>query len=238
MNFSAKIDTLNQEGFAIIDRLYSTSEIEAISSCFQNSESIKNEVSNSNDLFSIRQLLTTLPELSKYIFNKQLIQLIHTNFSSKWFLTKAIYFDKPKTSNWFVPFHQDISISVDKKSKTEGYKNWTSKKGLIGVQPPRQILEDTLTVRIHLDDTTINNGALNVIPKSHLKGVIRKDTNDWSTENEHVCELKQGGVMLMKPLTLHASNRTTNNKQRRVIHLEFNNHQLSQPLNWLEYKVI
>ena len=41
--------------------------------------------------------------------------------------------------------------------------------------------------------------------------------------------------MLMKPLTLQASNRTTNGKQRRVIHLEFNEHELTKPLEWLEY---
>ena len=40
--------------------------------------------------------------------------------------------------------------------------------------------------------------------------------------------------MLMKPLTLHASGRTTNQKQRRVIHMEFSNKELIEPLCWLE----
>jgi hypothetical protein len=40
----------------------------------------------------------------------------------------------------------------------------------------------------------------------------------------------------MKPLLLHASNRTANNKRRRVIHLEFNSHQLTKPLEWSEYE--
>ncbi len=44
--------------------------------------------------------------------------------------------------------------------------------------------------------------------------------------------------MIMKPLTIHASNKTTNFKQRRVIHLEFNTKQLEPPLNWLEYSKI
>ncbi|WP_368668057.1 hypothetical protein [Aquimarina sp. RZ0] len=39
----------------------------------------------------------------------------------------------------------------------------------------------------------------------------------------------------MKPLLLHASGRTVNNKRRRVIHLEFNKHRLTAPLKWLEY---
>ncbi|WP_236669181.1 hypothetical protein [Aquimarina mytili] len=39
----------------------------------------------------------------------------------------------------------------------------------------------------------------------------------------------------MKPLILHASNKTTNGKKRRVIRLESNKHKLTKPLNWLEY---
>jgi len=113
--------------------------------------------------------------------------------------------------------------------------NWTFKKEQYGVQPPIEILNDTITIRIHLDDTNKNNGALKVIPKSHLNGIVRPDSKDWNIDNEYICEVKKGGAMLMKPLTLHASDRTTNGKKRRVIHLELNRHKLSEPLNWLEY---
>ena len=85
-----------------------------------------------------------------------------------------------------------------------------------------------------MDKTDKNNGALKVIPKSHLNGIVRVDSKNWNTGNEFICEVEKGGVMLMKPLTLHASNRTTNGKKRRVIHLEFNKHNLAKPLNWLE----
>lgn len=86
-----------------------------------------------------------------------------------------------------------------------------------------------------MDDTTKNNGALKVIPKSHLKGITRKESKDWNTKNEFTCEIEKGGVMLMKPLTLHASSRSKNKTSRRVIHLEFNDQQLDQSLKWLEY---
>ena len=38
----------------------------------------------------------------------------------------------------------------------------------------------------------------------------------------------------MKPLILHASSKTENDTHRRVIHLEFNNHELPGGLDWLE----
>lgn len=89
-----------------------------------------------------------------------------------------------------------------------------------------------------MDETREENGALKVIPESHLNGVIRPDSKVWKTEDEFVCEVDKGGAMLMKPLTLHASGRTTNGQKRRVIHLEFNKHKLTEPLNWLEYSKV
>lgn len=40
--------------------------------------------------------------------------------------------------------------------------------------------------------------------------------------------------MIMKPLLLHSSSRTTNGNQRRVIHIEFASTKLAEPLNWAE----
>jgi len=40
--------------------------------------------------------------------------------------------------------------------------------------------------------------------------------------------------MIMKPLLLHSSTRTTNHKKRRVIHIEFCNQELHDKLKWIE----
>jgi ectoine hydroxylase-related dioxygenase (phytanoyl-CoA dioxygenase family) len=95
-------------------------------------------------------------------------------------------------------------------------------------------LEDNFTIRIHLDNTDEANGALKVIPASHLKGIYRPDTIDWAIENEKSCSVKKGGVMFMKPLLLHSSSRTTNNNKRRVLHIEFSRSALPDNLNWAE----
>ena len=234
----AKIE-LEENGYSILTNLYSDNEIERILSCIGNAEQDGGSFLRTKDLFAIRQLLKHVPELIKLIFNHKFIELISAlSESDHYFLTKAIYFDKPSASNWFVAYHQDLSISVDKKADVDGYVHWTFKKGQHGVQPPIEILQDTITVRIHLDDTDKDNGALKVIPKSHLNGIVRADSKNWEVAKEQICEVKKGGVMLMKPLMLHASSRTTNDKRRRVVHLEFNKHQLTEPLNWLEYHEI
>ncbi|WP_190810980.1 phytanoyl-CoA dioxygenase family protein [Flagellimonas sp. S3867] len=235
MNYAKNKIELNENGYSVLSDLYSEQEINKILDCIENAEQDGNSFMKTKDLFAIRQLIKNVPELSDLLFNKKLTELLSELSESDYFLTKAIYFDKPSGSNWFVAYHQDLSISVDNKADLENYSNWTFKKGQYGVQPPIEILQDTITVRIHLDKTNKNNGALKVIPKSHSNGIIRYDSKDWNTENEFICEVEKGGAMLMKPLTLHASSRTTNGKKRRVIHLEFNKHSLTEPLNWLEY---
>jgi ectoine hydroxylase-related dioxygenase (phytanoyl-CoA dioxygenase family) len=226
---------LNSNGYAVVPNLYSEEEITRILNCLEKAEVSNAALIETEDLYAIRKLFVHVPELVPFVFTDKLMQMVGSYYESNSFLTKSIYFDKPDQSNWFVPFHQDLSISVTQKAERENYTNWTFKKGLHGVQPPLSILEDTLTVRIHLDNTSKENGALRLIPKTHQKGVIRIDAQTKIAEAEKTCEVNRGGVMLMKPLTLHASNRTTNGERRRVIHLEFNQHQLSPPLKWLEY---
>ncbi|WP_220275173.1 phytanoyl-CoA dioxygenase family protein [Emticicia sp. BO119] len=116
----------------------------------------------------------------------------------------------------------------------DGFGPWTVKHQQFAVQPPLSILEDNFTIRIHLDDTDEGNGALKVIPKSHQKGIYRPETIDWSIETECICSVKKGGIMFMKPLLLHASNRTTNQRKRRVVHIEFSRITLPESLQWSE----
>ena len=234
MSYRTNKIELEENGYSLLTELYSSSEIEQILETIENSEKEGNSFLKTKDLFAIRQLINVIPKVKKLIFNQKLTELLSVLFEPNYILTKAIYFDKPRESNWFVAYHQDLSISVNEKTQLDGYKNWTYKKGQYGVQPPIKILEDTITIRIHLDTTDKYNGALKIIPKSHLNGIQRVESIDLNNESEFICEVEKGGVMLMKPLTFHASNRTTNEKQRRVIHLEFCRHELTEPLDWLE----
>ena len=131
-------------------------------------------------------------------------------------------------------YHQDLTISVDKKVEIENYENWTTKQNQFAVQPPKEILEQNFTIRIHIDKTTKENGALKVLNKSHKKGMVRTENIELENETETICEVEKGGIMIMKPLIFHASNKTTNNERRRVIHIEFSNQKLPNELEWSE----
>ena len=229
-----KAEILN-DGFAIIEKVFTEEEINNLLDIISKADTSKPTFRKTNDLFAIRQFFKEMPEALNVVFNKKLTTLIQDYFGDNYFVVKAIYFDKPEDSNWFVSYHQDLTISVDKKIELEGYGPWTIKQNQFAVQPPLDILKSNFTIRIHLDETNDQNGALKIIPKSHLKGIYRPETIDWSQETETFCCVGKGGIMFTKPLLLHASNRTTNNNKRRVLHIEFSKHELPNNLNWAEF---
>lgn len=221
-------------GFSIVNDIYSVDEVKEILAAIEKADTSKETFRKSSEVFAIRQCLKEIPELIQLVFNTRLKYLIHEVMGNDYFVVKSIYFDKPETSNWYVAYHQDLTISVDKKVELENFGPWTTKHHQFAVQPPIELLENITTIRIHLDDTDENNGALRVIPRSHLKKIYRPETINWEVEQEVCCSVNQGGVMLMKPLTLHSSGRTTNGKKRRVIHIEFSNLELPGELQWAE----
>lgn len=235
------LNEINSEGFTIIDNVYSENEVEKLISFIEDvteNDSDNSTFRKSQDLFAIRQFHKEVPETLDIIFNKNLKDIIESNFGSGYFITKSIYFDKPEKSNWFVAYHQVLTISVDKKVAIENFENWTIKQNQFAVQPPKEILEDNFTIRIHIDKTTKDNGALKVINNSHSKGILRIENLNFEKEKETICEVEKGGVMIMKPLLFHASNKTTNNERRRVIHIEFSKQQLPQGLEWSEKTIV
>lgn len=226
--------SLIENGYSIVENIYTACEVTAILQAIDTSESVHEVFRKSDEVFAIRQFLKEVPHVCDLVFTEHFKQTINQVLGSGYFVIKSLYFNKPVSSNWFVAYHQDLTISVNKKAELEGYGPWTDKTNYFSVRPPISVLENITTVRIHLDDTTDMNGALRIIPKSHLNKIYRPDSMDIAHTHEIVCEVKAGGIMFMKPLLLHSSSRTTNNKPRRVIHIELSSVELPAQLEWAE----
>jgi len=238
INYYYHQQEVHQNGFTVIDDIYNGDEIAELINTIDKADQSNPTFRRTADLFAIRQFLKEVPNVKSIIFNDKLKQLIENIFGDGYFVVKSIYFDKPEQSNWFVAWHQDLTISVDNKVELSGYTSWTSKHNQFAVQPPIEILEDNFTIRIHLDDTNADNGALKLLPGSHLKKIYRSDGIDWSVENETICDVKRGGAMIMRPLLMHASDRTINEQKRRVIHIEFSRTELPKEISWSELSII
>ncbi|UOE46919.1 phytanoyl-CoA dioxygenase family protein [Mucilaginibacter sp. SMC90] len=222
------------DGFTVVEDMYTGAEVGAIIKVIESADRSGPLFRKTDDVFAIRQFLKAVPDVAPLLFNDRLKSVISNIFGGGYFVVKSIYFDKPGSSNWFVAWHQDLTISVDSKIDIAGYGPWTVKQNQFAVQPPINILQDNFTIRIHLDDTDEENGALKVLPGSQLKEIYRPENIDWQQETEVSCSVPIGGIMIMRPLLMHASNRTTNNKKRRVVHIEFSRAELAEGIDWAE----
>ncbi|MGZ3754234.1 MAG: phytanoyl-CoA dioxygenase family protein [Mucilaginibacter sp.] len=240
MNYAltSHLENIRKDGFSVIDDFFSEDEVKNIILTIDQAHKSGDVFRQTNDLFAIRQCLKTIPALGKLILTDKFLSAVRDIFGDGYFVVKSIYFDKPEQSNWFVSWHQDLTISVDKKENLPDFGPWTVKQDQYAVQPPVNILKDNFTVRIHLDTTDEFNGALKVVAGSHLAGITRKENMDRRNAAETICKVKAGGIMIMRPLLFHASNRTTNGKRRRVLHIEFSRAELPTPLNWAEKELL
>ena len=224
---------LEKNGYTVLNDIYTRKELRKIGRILHDYFA-----QNDEPTFGKRTLLKDIPQLKNELLNKNVLEIIKA-IDPKVSLIKAIYFDKPDTSNWFVVWHQDVPINVKEKIETNGYTSWTNKNGIISVCPPEEVLKSIFTLRIHLDTTNAQNGALKVIPGSHSKRFTDEE-REAITQNVNpiIVDVAEGGVQLMKPLLLHASSKSMNQKRRRVIHLEFSSFELPYGLQWLEREKI
>jgi len=129
---------------------------------------------------------------------------------------RSILFDKTPEENWPVTWHQDLTIAVSEKREIPGYGPWSYKDGATHVQPPLSLLENMVTIRLHLDDTLASNGALRVIPGTHKKGRISTEKIiDFQNSDDVICECMSGDALMMSPLLLHSSRRALTPSRRR-----------------------
>ncbi|WP_459204068.1 phytanoyl-CoA dioxygenase family protein [Ralstonia pseudosolanacearum] len=115
-------------------------------------------------------------------------------------------------------------------------QGWSEKEGRLYVQPPRQVLEALIAVRLHLDDCGATAGPLRVVPGSHRQGRLTQAQMlaERERRGEVACLSDRGGVLLMRPLLLHASSRSTGALSRRVLHFVFGPRTLPLGLRWAQ----
>jgi ectoine hydroxylase-related dioxygenase (phytanoyl-CoA dioxygenase family) len=211
-------------GFAIIPGVLGHDDLALLERLFPPSSSDSGGLRNLLDIDGIAELAESDPIRS----------LVDPILGRDAFPVRGILFDKTPAANWKVSWHQDLTIAVKQRSDAPGYGPWSEKAGVVHVQPPVAVLERMLAVRLHLDDSGTGNGPLRVLPGSHRAGALRDaDIPLWRSRGvEQMCLALRGGVLLMRPLLLHASSPAVEPQHRRVIHLEFASCELAPGLDW------
>lgn len=183
-----------------------------------------------------RRNMLAVPAVAVLAKSKKLLDLVRPHTGGEPRPMRAIWFNKSTEANWLVAWHQDLAIAVRQRMETPGFEAWSVKEGVPHVQPPAAVLERMLTVRIHLDNADGENGALRVVAGTHLLGRLSAEqiVSLRAKRGETLCAAAAGDALLMRPLLLHASGRSTNERPRRVLHLEYAGEELSGGLEWRE----
>ena len=167
--------------------------------------------------------------------SKRVREITEAVVGSRCFAVRGIFFNKTEGANWKVAWHQDLTIAVRERREVHGFGPWTTKGGVLHVQPPPQVMSGMLAIRLHLDDSGPENGPLRVMAGSHRKGrLTAEEIASVGKEDAMTCCVPRGAALLMRPLLLHTSSRCVIATPRRVIHLEFAAEELPAGLEWYE----
>ncbi|HEV8428890.1 MAG TPA: phytanoyl-CoA dioxygenase family protein [Pyrinomonadaceae bacterium] len=231
----SRTEDLEQRGFVVLHEFLDAETMSFVLATLANAK-LDGESQRAGKAFGIRNLLNVVPftrELANSFVCRSIVEPILGREAR---VVRGIYFDKHKDANWKVAWHQDMTIAVRERSEVDGYGPWSIKAGIHHVQPPGSVLENMLTLRIHLDQADETNGALRVLPGTHKHG--RLDTSQidyWKRQREAVtCAVRKGGVLLMRPLLLHSSGAAVNPGHRRMLHFEYSSIELPGGLRWFE----
>jgi len=207
--------SVEEQGFAIIPHVLSG----------ENLEVLLNELSG-GDLARSRagvRHVMKLPAVVAIAQHQQLLGKAQSVLGAKAVPFRATLFDKSASGNWLVVWHQDTALPLSERREAIGWGPWSIKEGLNYAHAPASALEEVLALRLHLDDSTTENGPLRVLPGTQNSGVLADEAiHELSVQVPAVeCPVPRGGVLAMRPLIVHASSKSQSVNPRRVLHIEY-----------------
>jgi ectoine hydroxylase-related dioxygenase (phytanoyl-CoA dioxygenase family) len=211
---------VEMDGFAVIPECLDETTVELLGEQF-------------DDTRDRERNLLSVARVRDLAASKHVRRIMEAILGPKCFAVRGIFFNKTRSSNWKVVWHQDLTIAVRQRADASGFGPWTTKAGILHVQPPADVMSGILAIRLHLDESAIENGPLRVLPGSHRNGrLTAEQIANWNKEGAITCTVPKGGALVMRPLILHASSSCAVPNSRRVLHLEFAATELPHGLNW------
>ena len=207
--------TLEEQGFEIIPGVLGTAEISFLLAAIESSAVYRGRAGmrHALEIEAVRSLAA----------GARLISLAQHALGNDAVPFRATLFEKSSASNWLVVWHQDTALPLRNRRDIDGWGPWSVKEGVICAHAPASALEQVLAIRVHLDDSTAENGPLKLLPATHRLGVLSDDAIHELAERTPAieCHVGSGGLVLMKPLIVHASSKSKDGAPRRVLHIEY-----------------
>ncbi|KAA1258393.1 Phytanoyl-CoA dioxygenase (PhyH) [Rubripirellula obstinata] len=191
--------------------------------------------SSRGHVYAARNLIETVPDVSTVWQSDAMLRFLREQLGDEVGLVRALFFDKPPDRTWALAWHKDTSIAVkDNSIASSSFSRPTVKAGVPHVIACDEVLRQMLTLRIHLDEVTEENGPLRVIPGSH----VSSDSEGVGIDAAVDVHAAAGDVLAMRPLISHSSGSSTpgTKRHRRILHLEFaSSPRLPDGMQWHDF---
>ncbi len=226
-------ESFERDGFVLAQAVVGDT---VIADLIETVERIRRDSNVSACAAGLRQLMKRSRNVRRLAKSEALMNIAHKILGADAKPVKAILFDKTPASNWYVTWHQDLTIAVNQKIDSPGFGPWSVKDDTPHVQPPAAVLENIIALRVHLDSCAEENGAIRFIPGSHKVGKLGpSEIAEWRKNTPAVsCSAQRGDVIVMRPLILHSSPQALNPDHRRVLHIEYTVASLPSGMHWAE----
>ena len=208
-------ESIEESGFAVLPGVFSH---ESLNCLLREIDELAPRRSPAGGRHAMR--LAPVAELAR---RKEMIELVLPVLGPDAFPFRATLFDKSPGANWLVVWHQDTALPLRSHLEIDGWGPWSMKEGIYYAHAPTSALSQVVALRVSLDDSTIENGPLRVLPRTHMRGVLSDDSvHEVATRVAPVdCVVPKGGILMMRPLLIHASSKSHSETPRRVLHIEY-----------------
>lgn len=211
MNWAEQID---RNGYAIIHEVLEEAEV-------RNSLEELNGKELQRSRAGIRHLMRE-PVVAQIAQRGEMMRIAREIVGAGAVPFRVTRFDKPPASNWPAVWHQDTALPLREKQEADGWGPRSVKDGVTYAHAPAEALQQIVVLRLHLDDSKPGNGPLRVLQGTHKSGVLTDEpVHDLSLRINAVdCTVQKEGVLVMRPLVIHASSKSITEESRRVLHIE------------------
>ena len=204
-----------EQGFSIIDHVFNPVEMRDVT-----------DVLSATDLDRTKagaRHVLTVPVVRQLAIDLRMLQIARQFVGPGATPFRATLFDKSGSANWLVVWHQDTALPLRARLEQPEWGPWSTKGGILYAHAPAWALQQVVALRISLDDSMATNGPLRVLPNTHRSGVLSEQQIETLVRETIAldCITAAGGVVAMRPLTLHASSKAVENRPRRILHIEY-----------------
>lgn len=203
------------DGFAVVSSVFDGAELDRLAKTLEGAPLQRSRA-------GARHLLT-VPPIAALARDSRLTKMAAEVLGCDPVPFGATLFDKSSEANWLVVWHQDTALPLIERRDAAGWGPWSTKGGITYAHAPASALSQVVALRVHLDASTEGNGPLRVLPRTHKLGVLTDQQIHSTAERIEpvTCTVERGGVLVMRPLLVHASSKASSTAPRRVLHFEY-----------------